>query len=234
MRYHRRLTTRLRPSASPPLLGRPARIAMSQRRLPITQPLAVSLSFAVACFAIGCAQGPVKPDPDVAEERRAVLLLTEEPDGAQTPLDYREALAPEPDAAPTETGAEAEPTPVVLMGRVGGMPSPWADSEPDFPWRAGEATFFLVDPATADEFAEHAGDEGDDHAADCPFCARAAASKSKAVAAVSFLDENGKPEKIDAREQFGLEKGDTVVVRGIPKLLGGELLVVEADGLYRR
>ncbi|MEO1496399.1 MAG: hypothetical protein AAFV43_04535 [Planctomycetota bacterium] len=220
---------------------------MSQRRLPITQPLAVSLSFAVACFAIGCAQGPVKPDPDVAEERRAVLLLTEEPDGAQTPLDYREALDAEPDAAPSDTtaeaeaadttpeiGVEAEPTPVVLMGRVGGMPSPWADSEPDFPWRAGEATFFLVDPATADEFAEHAGDEGDDHAADCPFCAREAASKSKAVAAVSFLDDDGKPEKIDARELFGLEKGDTVVVRGIPKLLGGELLVVEADGLYRR
>lgn len=179
----------------------------------------------------GCAEGPVKADPAIAEHLRVSFQLAEEPDGAQTPLDWREAAegAEQGDAA-----AAAEPTGVVLMGRVGGMPNPWPESEANFPWREGEATFFLVDPATADDFAEHAGEAGDDHAADCPFCAREAAAKSNAVAAVTFAGEDGKPAKVDARELFGLKPGDTVVVSGAAKLLGGELLVVEADGLYRR
>lgn len=172
----------------------------------------------------------MKPDPAVVEKLRSELMLAEEPEGAQTPLDWREAA----DAAEAEEPSSLEPTPVVLMGRVGGMPNPWPDSEAAFPWREGEATFFLVDPATADEFAEHAGDEGDDHAADCPFCAREAAAKSNAVAAISINGEDGAPIKIDARDLLGIAKGDTVVVRGQAKLIGGELLVLEADGVYRR
>ncbi|WP_146573536.1 hypothetical protein [Botrimarina hoheduenensis] len=189
--------------------------------------LGVLLVIGMAGGMAGCAEGPVKADPAVAEQLRALLQLSEEPVGAQTPLDWRESLG-ELDPA-VEKDA-----PILLMGRVGGMPNPWPETETDFPWRRGTATFFLVDPATADEFAEHAGEDGAAHAADCPFCAREAASKANAVAAVTFLGTDGKAAGIDARELFGLSEGDTVVVRGKAKLLGDELLVVEADGLFRR
>lgn len=191
------------------------------------------LAAVAAIVVAGCAKGPVQADPAVTEKLRDTLLLTAEPDGAQTPLDWREAAEPEDESSEPAIDT-SELTPVVLMGRVGGMPNPWPDDEKSFPWREGEATFFLVDPATADEFADHADEEGDDHAADCPYCAREAAAKSNAIAAVSFQGDNGKPLKVDVRQLFGLEKGDTVVVRGSAKLLGGELLLVEADGLFRR
>ncbi|MEO0532007.1 MAG: hypothetical protein AAF266_15750 [Planctomycetota bacterium] len=193
----------------------------------------------------GCAKGPAKPDPAVVEATRAKFVLEVEPGDRQlTPLDWREEQSGEGpvDVLATvdpseEADAAAEPSNrVVLVGQVGGMPNPWgAETEPDFPWKAGQATFFLVDPATADEFASHSEEAGDDHAADCPFCARDAASKANAVAVVSFPSEADPttPVAIDARDLFGIKQGDMVVVRGEAELVG-DVLVVTADGIFRR
>lgn len=186
----------------------------------------------LAVLAVGCAEGPVKTDPAMLASLRESLVLASEPDGAVTPLEWRE----EREAAESDDSAQpvAEDRSVVLVGRVGGMPSPWgADTEPDFPFRTGEATFFLVDPATAAEFDSRAAEEGgDDHAADCPFCAREAANQASAVATVT-VSQHSAPMAIDARELFELKGGDLVVVRGAWSL-AGDALVVEADGVYRR
>jgi predicted small lipoprotein YifL len=181
--------------------------------------LSLLLIVLVASLA-GCAKGPVKADPAVVAELRAKLLLAEEPADAQTLLDWREG--------------EQEGETITLVGQIGGMPNPWGDTPPDFPWRAGEATFFVVDPATVAEFADHAAEDADAHAADCPFCARKAASKSGSVAAVSFLASDGQAISIDARELLGVKTGDVVVVHGRPKPMGEDLLVIEAEGLFIR
>ena len=186
----------------------------------------------------GCAEGPVKADPAIIAELRSRYLLQEEPDGALTPIGWREEQSETAESESAETPVVAQsidPTEVVLVGQVGGMPNPWTETEPGFPWRENEATFFLVDPGTAADFADHAAEVGDNHAADCPFCAREAANKSSSVVAISFLGEDKKPTPIDSRELLGVSEGDTVVVRGVLQtLLGGELLVLHADGLFVR
>ena len=187
----------------------------------------------VALFALvsgialvtGCAEGPVKVDPEKLAELRGKYVLGEEPEGAQTPVGWREDQ-PE-DTQPNETQ-------VVLVGQIGGMPNPYPDTEKAYPWRENEATFFLVDPATAAEFADHLEDKGEDHAADCPFCAREAANQVTSIVAVTFVDESGNTTPIDARELLSVAAGDTVVVRGKLSLRAGDLLVMKADGLYRR
>ena len=218
--------------------------------------LPIHLRTVCGCLAVlitalaGCAEGPIKADPAIVAELQSRFLLDEEPGEAVTPIDWRdqqssadeettptgESSGTEPsDAPPANPAVVGSSDTVVLVGIVGGMPSPWADAEPDFPWRSNEATFFLVDPSTAAEFSDHADEAGDDHAADCPFCAREAAKNASSIVAVSFLGPDGKPTPIDARELLGLAEGDMVVVRGkISTLLDGELLVLEADGLYAR
>lgn len=185
-----------------------------------------------AVLLVGCAEGPVKADPAVVAALKERYVLTAEPADALTPLDWRDAQSAEGTAeqAPATTGR------AVLVGQVGGMPNPWGEgTEPDFPWRAGQATFFLVDPSTAAEFADHADEAGEAHAADCPFCSREAASKASSIAVVTFAgdDDLSRPAAVDARELFGLKEGDLVVVRGVAALKG-DVLMVEAEGLYRR
>lgn len=184
-------------------------------------PRAWGLALLLASLAApGC--GPsAGVDPARLAEARASWLLSEEPAGSTTPLELRAG------------GAELPTTPVALVGRVGGMPNPWPETETDFPWRANQATLFLVDPTTAEEFAAHAAEVGPDHK-DCPFCARRVTETVDGVACVTFPDASGKPAPIGARELFDLNEGDLVVVRGRATLVAGNLLVVEADGLYRR
>lgn len=217
----------------------------------------LALALGAVALTLGCADGTVKPDPERLAALRSEYVLEVEPADAMTPLDWRDTQEEEPGVVEgvvnlldtvevaVETSADgstevdvavdppAEPNRIVLKGLVGGMPNPWgADVEPDFPWKKGQATFFLVDPPTADEFSSHAEEQGDDHAADCPFCAREAANKANAVAAVTFRDAAGEPLPIDARDLFGVAQGDLVVVRGVWSL-AGDLLMVDADGLYR-
>jgi hypothetical protein len=175
----------------------------------------------------GCADGPVKADPAVVKALREQYVLASEPADAVTPLDWREAHG-----AP----AAEESKQVTLVGTVGGMPNPWgAENEPDFPWKKGQATFFLVDPSTVEEFVTHAAEEGVEHAEDCMFCARKATEKTSSVVVVTFPSpEDPKvPAAVDSRELFGLERGDLVVIHGQWTLKSG-VLMVNADGLYKR
>lgn len=177
---------------------------------------AIAASFFAA--SVGCGPTAATVDPAAVAVYRSTLLLGEEPAGAMTPLDLREA--------------EEKPGEVVLVGQIGGVANPWKESEPNFPWKAGEATFFLVDPGTAASFADHAGDDPD-HAENCPFCARAAKDNAESIAVVTFADDAGKPIAIGASDLLGVEPNATVVVRGVPRLAGG-LLIVEANGVYIR
>lgn len=196
---------------------------------------------AAVLWMTGCADGPVKPDPAVVASLREQYVLEVEPAGAVSPLDWRELQAEEEGpvevAATLDTAEEVAPEDdgrVVLIGRIGGMPNPFEKGlEKSFPWNDGKAAFFLVDAATADEFTDHLAEQDEDHAANCPFCAAHAANSLSAVATVIFPDETGEAAPVDARDLFGLEEGELVVVRGEPTLLG-DLMVVKADGLFRR
>ncbi len=194
----------------------------------------LSLCLASGIILGGCAEGPTKVDPALIKSLRKDWVLTTEPNGAITPLDWRdehETTTNDEDDTNQETNRS-----VVFVGKVGGIPNPWPEQYSQFPWVLNESTFFMVDPSTVAEFESHAGgtaEEAEAHAADCPFCAREAANQTKSIAAISFVDDQGKPKKIDARELFDLDKGDVVVVTGEANLLG-DLLVLEANGIFRR
>jgi hypothetical protein len=118
---------------------------------------------------------------------------------------------------------------VVLVGQIGGMPNVWPQTHPDFPWYAGQASFFLVDNKIAAQFASHAKSHGGE---DCAFCRQLAAQNAAAVAVVNCVDAQGKIIEVDARQLLGVKERQTVVIRGRARLLAGTLLVVDADGIY--
>ena len=119
---------------------------------------------------------------------------------------------------------------VTLVGQIGGMPNPWKETHPSFPWFKGQASFFLLDTKLAGQFAHHAAHHGGSH--DCAFCQNLAAKNAHAVAVVNLVDENGKTLKIDSRDLLGLEEQQTVTVHGRAELLGGQMLVIYADGIH--
>jgi hypothetical protein len=127
---------------------------------------------------------------------------------------------------------ESDPVEVSVVGQIGGMPNPWSDTHPDFPWFAGQASLFLLDTKIAAQFAKHAKSHGGNH--NCAFCQRLAAKHAHSVAVVNFVDEKGEILKIDARELLGLQENERIVVRGRAELLGGTMLVIHADGVHFR
>ncbi|TWT73706.1 hypothetical protein Pla123a_35990 [Posidoniimonas polymericola] len=181
---------------------------------------AQSLGACLLALGLGCT--PVEPAAQIdVDAARQELVLTEEPADPQTALDLSER----------EGGFDEGD--VVLVGQVGGMPNPWGDAESEFPWRAGEASFFIVDPSTVAEFSGHEHDATEDHS-DCVFCQKRAADSVHSVAAVTFNGPDGKPLPVDARKLFQIDADDIVVVKGFAKRIGGDLLVVDAKGLYVR
>lgn len=121
---------------------------------------------------------------------------------------------------------------VVLVGTVGGVANPSAQSYPEFPFAERKAIFFLADPAAVGEFEEHAHKHAPGE--ECAFCASHAADRITSLALVHFKGEDGKPLAVDARELFGLKDQDTVVVRGKAKMTPTGMLEVDATGLYVR
>ena len=114
------------------------------------------------------------------------------------------------------------PQPVVVVGRIGakGMD----------PFLAGKASFSLLE-VPADDHAEKPGHNADD----CPFCKKRQANAT--MAAVQFLGPDGKPIPVDARQLFGVEKGQDVVVRGtgvFDAKLGIPVIQLTGDGIYVR
>jgi hypothetical protein len=92
----------------------------------------------------------------------------------------------------------------------------------------GEASFLVTEILPDDH-----GHDGTQHADNCPFCKRRAAEAPRA--AVRFVDAAGETLALDARKLFGIEAGDTVVIRGTGELLAElDVFVVTADGIYPR
>jgi hypothetical protein len=161
---------------------------------------------------------------DQAAERTR-LQLTQMPENAQHVLAVHKQLA----AAKKDPNA-AKSAEVVVTGQIGGMPNVWTDTHPDFPWYAGQSSFFLVDQKIASQFAVHAKKHGGNHS--CAFCKSLAAKNAHAAAVVNLVDEQGEILRIDSRELLGLKENQTVVVRGTAKLLGGRMLVIDATGIH--
>lgn len=173
-----------------------------------------------ALVAVGCNRGAAATAGVDVDAARQKFVLAEEPEEVLTVLD----LIDRPEGF--ESGE------VTLVGKVGGMPNPWQDQEPAFPWKEGQASFFLVDPATAASFADHEHAAGEDHS-DCVFCQQRAKQSANSIAAVTFNQDAGSPYPVKADTLLGIAEGDVVVVTGEAKKMG-ELLVVNATGIYVR
>jgi hypothetical protein len=111
------------------------------------------------------------------------------------------------------------------VGKISQETADGGASASDFPWEKGEAAFVIVDPASegGEEEHQHGGGE------DCPFCAK---KTIEAQAVVQFGSDSGTI-KVDARDLFGLQVDDIVVVRGDAAVKGG-VLIIDADGIYVR
>ena len=192
-----------------------------------SQVFALLLLMAIATIA-GCepTSNTVAGNKELLTQR-ARLTLTEEPPDPVGIVDLRETLQ-EAVEAPSSESESASPWPIVLVGRIGGKSNTADRSTSDFPWEKDKAQFIMSDPSAAIEH-DHGDDHGDDHH-DCPFCNKKAAD---AQAMVQFIDDDGNPLPMDARDLFELEGEELVVVRGRAQLVG-TLLMVTADGIYVR
>jgi hypothetical protein len=167
---------------------------------------------------------PARGNSEIAAHQ-ARLQIAEAPKDPQSVLAVQKALwAAKRQAVPTNQRE------FVVVGQIGGMPNVWPETHPEFPWYKGQASFFLVDTQIAAQFASHAKKHGGNH--NCSFCQSLARKNASAIAVVNLTDEQGKIVSIDARELLGLEENTTVVVRGKAKLMGGRLLVIDADGIH--
>ena len=180
---------------------------------------ALSINAAGFAFAAG--------SPEL-EGHQKKLRLTKEPEKVQQVLDVQKTLA----ALRSKPGAAGETHDVVIRGQIGGMPNIWPEMHPNFPWYEKQASFFVVDSKIAAQFAAHSKQHGGSH--NCAFCQSLAERNANAIAVVNMVDERGEIIPIDSRELLGLKEKQTVVIRGKAKLLGGSMLVIDADGIYTR
>lgn len=180
--------------------------------------------FAAACLSLALASPTLAQD--VAAERSR-LQLTSVPQPPASVLGTLQKLKSQ-----KTTPGQTALMPVVVTGQVGGMPNPWSETHPDFPFFAGQASFFLVDNKIAAQFAHHAAHHGGGH--DCAFCKNLASKKAHTMAVVNFVDKEGKILKIDSRELLELKENQQVTIRGRAELLGGTMLVIHADGVHTR
>jgi hypothetical protein len=193
-------------------------------KFPSSRPLVGGLLVVVVA---GWSVSPsIASSPEIASHR-ARLELTSVPHEPAQVLSLLKRLKTQPKQANPPQLAE-----VIVAGQIGGMPNPWSDSHPNFPWFAGQASFFLVDSKVAGQFAHHAKNHGG--STNCAFCQRLAEKNAHAVAVVNLIGDDGKIVPIDSRELFPLREGQSVVVRGRAELLGGTMLVIHADGIHVR
>jgi hypothetical protein len=162
-------------------------------------------AFAVFATALFYLAGCSTEDPRL-QSLREQFVLRAEPQQPTTIADAKTKVAENPR--------------VEFVGRI-------AKDEFDA-FTPGQASF-LVTEILPDE----PGHGGKDHAENCPFCKRKAAEAPRAV--VHLVDAAGETLKVDARKLFGIESGDTVVIRGTGELMAElDLFVVTADGIYVR
>ena len=140
------------------------------------------------------------------EKQRAALTLSQEPSGALTPTEAMEAI--DESAALTLAGS-------IHAGEID-------------PFQAGQASFMMTQLPD-----EGHGADDPDHADNCPFCKRRLEKAPKAI--VQFKDENGEVLKWDAKQLFGVDKGDSVVVVGnVQYQEATNTLTVDATGIFKR
>jgi hypothetical protein len=202
----------------------------------------LALSFVLLA---GCSQQP-GIDAKTLASHRMRLMLEEEPDEVVTVSDVRasidaaaEALHGAHDEESEHEGhdhtahlEEVEPIDVALVGQIGGLANPWPETQPDYPFSDLRAQFFLADPGTVAEVAEsgHVHAEGEE----CAFCAAHAADNSHMIAMVRIVDAQGEVVPIGASELLNLKAGDMVIARGKARIVAGDMLVVDATGIYIR
>lgn len=162
-------------------------------------------------LAVGCQQAADALPAHLAP-LRAKYLLADEPADA---LGVADAFA----------AADSQPE-LVLVGQIPASPEPWTK---------GRALFLVADPGVCSVDGGH-----DAHACGdgCPFCAKKKEGQpdplAQTLAVVQFVDEQGQVLPHDARQLFGIETDQVVVVRGRAQVDGLGRLVVSANGLYVR
>ncbi|HYO25945.1 MAG TPA: hypothetical protein VEQ85_13465 [Lacipirellulaceae bacterium] len=121
---------------------------------------------------------------------------------------------------------------VAIVGVVGGVPNPSKQLFADFPFDADHAMLFVADPEAVAELQEH----GHQHAPgeECAFGAAHADDATGLLAAVSFKDAQGNVLPIDVRTLLGVKEKDTVVITGKAYVAPGDIITVDATGLYVR
>jgi hypothetical protein len=181
-----------------------------------------STLIAAACVSFAIGAGSV----DVPSQRER-LRMAAEPKGVQELLAVQKSMVTAR-GKPNEQATRE----VVVTGQIGGMPNIWPQEHPAFPWYEKQASFFLVDNKIAGQFASHAKHHGGNH--NCAFCQSLAVKNAHAIAVVNFVDENGEIIRVDTRELLGLKENQKIVVRGKARLLGGAMLVIDADGVFTR
>ena len=190
-------------------------------------------TFTIAALTIGwlvAAPGESRlfaADPQQSAAARQQWTMAEPPPKAADVLDVRRSLN-----AKKQPDGSANLAEVTVTGQIGGMPNPWTETHPDFPWYRGQASFFLLDSKVASQFARHAKSHGGH--ANCSFCQQLAAKNAHAVAVVNFVDAQGKVLKTDARELLALRENQKVVIRGKAQLLGGSFVVITAEAIHAR
>lgn len=146
-------------------------------------------TLALAAFAVGCSSQTATETTTAQRQpsaEGAKYLLSASPEGAQDVILMREEAADDQE--------------VVVIGRIGGSRTPWID---------GRAAFSVVDRSLA-ACSDIPGDN-------CPTPWDYCCETDKLPAAttlVKFVDAEGNLLATDARELFGLEELQTVVVKG--------------------
>ena len=156
----------------------------------------------VLVVAIGCQQAPSPQSNTPTAEVLSARSKYLLDQAPATPLGVKEAKA-----------TITEPSPLVLTGTI--------DAGAREPWEAGKALFLITESSIA------AHDHGEDD--NCPFCNR---EKAANLALVKFVDDSGETVAIDARDLFGLEKGQQVVIEGTGAVDPSGTLVVTANGIF--
>jgi hypothetical protein len=180
-------------------------------------------AIAAASASLGLAAGSV----DV-KSQRSRLAIGEEPKNSEQVLTVQKSMVA--DASKPNAPQKRD---VVITGQIGGMPNLWPDQHPKFPWYEKQASLFLVDSKIAAQFATHAKNHGGNHH-NCAFCQALAAKNAHAIAVVNFVDEKGDIIRVNPRELLDLKENQTITIRGKARLLGGSMLVIDADGVFTR
>lgn len=222
----------------------PEAIQINHIAMKKTNQLFILLLFLATGLAVytGCTDsGAATIDPAVLAKHQAERVLSEQPADPVGIIELMTKLAG--DSTNPKT-VSSDPVEVALLGQVG---TALADS---LVFTDGEAAFTMVDPSyeppTTDGDDHDHVEEGEQtevaatteaakggHKEDCPcpFCSSSKETPPQAI--VTFVDNNGEPLPVGAKQLFGLAGEELVVVTGTAKLSVGQLLVT-AEKIYVR